>query len=408
MDSACAARSAGLHQRRPAAPPVAVAAASSGVATRRHVHSYAYRLSAGVLASTTPDTASPSSSAASSAGGCGTPGCACATAANHKADASATPPAAPANGRSTSGGGCGSGCACAAAAAAASPEAIAAASESTRLQSELSRLQSEVARLYQLGQYEDALTSAESAHALAVRLFGTAPHPALGSTLNNLALLHRVHRQDYPRAAELYDQAREIYRQSVGEQHASYLTCLSNLGLTWRSMGRLQQARATFQRIVDQHQQQQANAGANKNGDASSSAAAASPSSASTSLPLAQSQLNLAGVLREIGGAPEVDEAIRLFQSALRIVLRKYGEEHPLVATILNNLALTYKSTGDFASALPLYHRAVGIRSRNLPPAHPDTIVALNNLAECLRAMGEGDKAKAIQQKMIDMVDASE
>jgi hypothetical protein len=89
-------------------------------------------------------------------------------------------------------------------------------------------------------------------------------------------------------------------------------------------------------------------------------------------------------------------------------VMRKYGEEHPLVATILNNLAFAHKSSRNYPLALPLYQRSLGIRSRNLPPRHPDVVVAMNNLAECLRAMGEGEKADVVQRKMIEMVEAEE
>lgn len=121
--------------------------------------------------------------------------------------------------------------------------------------------------------------------------------------------------------------------------------------------------------------------------------------------------MNLAAVVRDrTDGNTEENrqEAIALFRSALKIAQRKYGDEHPLVATIMNNLGLTYKCANDLPNALSLYQSALGIRSRNLPPRHPDLIITLNNLAECLRAMGQEEKAQAIQQKMMQIMEADE
>ena len=135
------------------------------------------------------------------------------------------------------------------------------------------------------------------------------------------------------------------------------------------------------------------------------------PASLKTSLPYAHAQMNLASVLRDRHGSEdEKMKAIQLFQAALKIVQRKYGQEHPLVGTIYNNMGLTHKMWGDYTKALPLYQQSLDIRSRNLPPQHPDLIITLNNLAECLRSMGKEDAAQAVQQKMMQImeVDVSE
>ena len=152
------------------------------------------------------------------AGGCGNGGCGCASNGGGCGSSNNTDNA-------TSSGGCGSsGCAC----ARASSEAAA---ESERRQSELAALQAEVNNCYQTGRYEDAMEVAKKANEIAIELFGDS-HPVTASTWNNLALLHRVHRQDYAGAAKLYELALKAYKESVGEKHTSYLTCLNNLGLT--------------------------------------------------------------------------------------------------------------------------------------------------------------------------------
>jgi len=47
-----------------------------------------------------------------------------------------------------------------------------------------------------------------------------------------------------------------------------------------------------------------------------------------------------------------------LFEKALAIREKVYSEEHPLVATSLNNLAALYYFQGDYDQAKPLFERA--------------------------------------------------
>ena len=62
-------------------------------------------------------------------------------------------------------------------------------------------------------------------------------------------------------------------------------------------------------------------------------------------------------------------------------MLARHGEEHPDVATSLNNLASLYKSQGHYSEAEPLYTQALALRRRILGEEHPDVANSLNNLA---------------------------
>jgi tetratricopeptide (TPR) repeat protein len=260
-----------------------------------------------------------------------------------------------------------------------------------------------VSRLYELGAFESALAVSVSAVEKARELFGE-EHPAYASALNNAALLHKVHRQDYAAAEQLYQRALNAYAVSVGDTHPSYLTTLSNLALVCRAQGHLDEARTYLERAVQAHRN--AAAGAQAALSASpSTATAATAANAKASMPLASALLSLGGVLSEQG---LFDEAIALQEEALLLSRRRFGEEHPATATALNNLALTHKNAARFESALTFCQQALAIRSRNLPPTHPDLIVSLNNLAELLRAMGQMDKAAIVQQKIIDIIEAQE
>jgi tetratricopeptide (TPR) repeat protein len=56
------------------------------------------------------------------------------------------------------------------------------------------------------------------------------------------------------------------------------------------------------------------------------------------------------------------------------------GQDHPDVATHLNNLAYLYNSQGRYAKAEPLYLQALALCEQLLGVEHPNTIVCRENL----------------------------
>ena len=233
-------------------------------------------------------------------------------------------------------------------------------------------------------------------------LFGEV-HPSYASTLNNAALLHKVHREDFDAAAQLYERALQAYEGSVGTSHSSYLTTLNNLALVRRKQGRLDEAQSHLTAVVDAYKAMTSSTSVGAGG--SNTAAAAAQAAQQASLPLASALLSLGGVLCELGSYAR---AIELQRESLGLLKRRFGSEHPSTATALSNLSLSYKLSGALAQALDICEAALAIRSRNLPPSHPDTIVSMNNLAEILRAQGQQDKALVVQQKILQMIQAQQ
>ena len=82
------------------------------------------------------------------------------------------------------------------------------------------------------------------------------------------------------------------------------------------------------------------------------------------------------------------DQALPLYQRALKIREKALGPEHPDTAASLNNLAALYWAMAAYDQALPLYQRALKIREKALGPEHPDTSVSLNNLAMLYHSHG--------------------
>ncbi|NET69787.1 MAG: CHAT domain-containing protein [Sphaerospermopsis sp. SIO1G2] len=68
-------------------------------------------------------------------------------------------------------------------------------------------------------------------------------------------------------------------------------------------------------------------------------------------------------------------------ERALQMRKRLLGDEHPQVATSMNNLALLYSSQGRYAEAEPLYRQALEMTKRLLGDEHPDVATSMNNLA---------------------------
>ena len=66
-------------------------------------------------------------------------------------------------------------------------------------------------------------------------------------------------------------------------------------------------------------------------------------------------------------------EAEPLYQQALELRKKLLGEEHPDVATSLNNLAGLYNNQGRNSEAEPLYQEAIIIATKTLGENHPNT-----------------------------------
>ncbi len=74
-----------------------------------------------------------------------------------------------------------------------------------------------------------------------------------------------------------------------------------------------------------------------------------------------------------------------MYLQALELWRHLLGEEHPIVAQSLNNLAELYRDQGRYSEAEPLYLQALDICEQRLGVNHPQTITTRENLAN-LRA----------------------
>ncbi|TRV53305.1 MAG: tetratricopeptide repeat protein [Microcystis panniformis Mp_MB_F_20080800_S26D] len=95
------------------------------------------------------------------------------------------------------------------------------------------------------------------------------------------------------------------------------------------------------------------------------------------------------------------NEAIPLAEQALAIIKQQLGDNHPLTAQSLNNLALLYDSQGRYSEAEPLYKEALAIWKQQLGDNHPDTATSLNNLAALYRVQGRYSEAEPLYKQAL-------
>lgn len=95
----------------------------------------------------------------------------------------------------------------------------------------------------------------------------------------------------------------------------------------------------------------------------------------------------------DIGNYARAETHLR---QALEIRTKVLGEQKPDTATSLNNLAELYRSIGEYEKARPLCQRALEIRQKILGEQDPDTAQSLNNLARLYEAIGEYDEAERL------------
>nr|MDZ8101145.1 tetratricopeptide repeat protein [Nostoc sp. DedSLP01] len=102
------------------------------------------------------------------------------------------------------------------------------------------------------------------------------------------------------------------------------------------------------------------------------------------------------GNARFYNGQGLYDKAAPWLKQCLEVIKKRLGEEHPSVATSLNNLAELYRSQGRYSEAEPLYIQALALRRKLLGEEHPDVAASLNNLAALYESQGRYSEAEPL------------
>ena len=118
--------------------------------------------------------------------------------------------------------------------------------------------------------------------------------------------------------------------------------------------------------------------------------------------PSRQLAVTLNALAVKLGRSPETrDQATALYRQALDAAEVAVGPEHPMVATMLANLATQYLNRGESETARPLVARSIDLHERRYGADHPNTATALTNVVELAQRDGRFDVARATLERML-------
>ncbi|MCX5705604.1 MAG: tetratricopeptide repeat protein [Candidatus Omnitrophica bacterium] len=101
----------------------------------------------------------------------------------------------------------------------------------------------------------------------------------------------------------------------------------------------------------------------------------------------------------------DYQKAIDLGTSALGVIEKKFGPDHPNDAAMINNLATLYKIKGNYAQADELYQKALGIYELTLGLDNLYTAKVWNALGENYQAWRKFNEAESSYNNSIDILE---
>jgi serine/threonine-protein kinase len=105
----------------------------------------------------------------------------------------------------------------------------------------------------------------------------------------------------------------------------------------------------------------------------------------------------------------QLEEGRACEERAVALGEKVLGADHPLMATVQNNLGIVRYRMKDWPGAIEAYSRALSIREKAIGPSHPLTASSLNNLCgawadtgDLAHAQGACERALAIWEAVLD------
>jgi serine/threonine-protein kinase len=187
---------------------------------------------------------------------------------------------------------------------------------------------------------------------------------------------HYSGKGDYDRGEALLHEALELFESNDAAD-------LAEAGMGWRNLGVVQSSKGQSQLAEVSHRRalniwRRSGAGQLEAGEMS----------------------NLSGVLEALG---RTEEALTLKREALELLIGHYGREHPVVATVRNNIAYSLHNAGDYETAERLYREALELHERLLGPESPQVADGLTNLGRLLMDQGRYKEAEPYIRRAVEL-----
>ncbi len=204
-------------------------------------------------------------------------------------------------------------------------------------------------------------------------------------------------RGQYQEAETLSYRVVAIHEKTLGKDHPTTATSLSNLGNVLYLQGKFKEAEAVHRRALAIREKvlgmDHPDTATSMNNLANVLQEQGKDELLAPSEARAQAQFNLQAYT----------ETESLFRKALAIQERTLGPDHPSTANTLNNLSTYLDRRGRTEEAEPLQRRALEILEKRLGPLHPDTAAMLTTLALLLDREGKLVESEALYRKAVDI-----
>ncbi len=172
-------------------------------------------------------------------------------------------------------------------------------------------------------------------------------------------------------------QAYEIYKGILGEDHPQTLTALSNLASTFNALGKNEDALGLQKQILE------------KSGEI-----------LGENHPNTLTAMhNLAWTCNMLG---KYEDALKLQKLVLEKSIVVLGENHPDTLLAMNNLAEICRILGKYEDALELQKQVLEKQKEILGEDHPHTLTALSNLAATYNYLGRNEEALGLQKQVFE------
>lgn len=91
------------------------------------------------------------------------------------------------------------------------------------------------------------------------------------------------------------------------------------------------------------------------------------------------------------------------FRESFEIRKAEFGDQHPDVATSLNNMANCYYAQGNYEEASKFHSQVLEIRKAAFGDRHPDVAMSLNNMGNCYHAQGNYSEALKLHSQALEI-----
>ncbi len=239
------------------------------------------------------------------------------------------------------------------------------------------QLNTQVFRLFQQGKFREAIAFAEEAVEIRRELLGN-QHPDYAMSLYNLAAQYSSIGQ-FKKAELLYLEAKEIREKVLGKKHPDYPSCLSNLASLYSQSGEYSKAESLYLEVNAIEEQVLGN----QHPD------------------FARGGNDLATLYVKLNNYAKAES---LYTQAKKIFELTLGKEHPDYATNLINIAALHELTGNFSMAEQFLLEAKAICEKQLGKKHPSYATHLNNLASLYHSIGDYAKTERLLLESKDVL----